>query len=132
MPNPNTFDEATAATEEMFANDEQLSLADVPPVNEENQSGKDRIIADAYGCVKKLLGTELEQVDLDYSVTKNETTGCSDVSFSSKDENVKINEEVALKWLQNGAIPSDTVRSLLKNAGVMAKFASIKDKKENK
>ena len=50
----------------------------------------------------------------------------------SKDENVKINEEVALKWLQNGAIPSDTVRSLLKNAGVMAKFASIKDKKENK
>lgn len=38
MPNPNTFDEATAATEEMFANDEQLSLADVPPVNEENQS----------------------------------------------------------------------------------------------
>ena len=35
MPNPNTFDEATAATEEMFAS-EQLSLADVPPANEEN------------------------------------------------------------------------------------------------
>lgn len=34
MPNPNTFDEASAATEEMFAN-EQLSLADVPPANEE-------------------------------------------------------------------------------------------------
>ena len=32
MPNPNTFDEATAATEEMFANSEQLSLEDVPPV----------------------------------------------------------------------------------------------------
>lgn len=30
MPNPNTFDEATAATEEMFANSEQLSLEDVP------------------------------------------------------------------------------------------------------
>lgn len=35
MPNPNTFDEASAATEEMFAS-EQLSLADVPPANEEN------------------------------------------------------------------------------------------------
>ncbi len=31
MPNPNNFNEASAATEEMFANDEQLSLADVPP-----------------------------------------------------------------------------------------------------
>lgn len=31
---PNNFDEASAATEEMFAN-EQLSLADAPPVNEE-------------------------------------------------------------------------------------------------
>ncbi len=31
MPNPNTFDEATAATKEMFANSEQLSLEDVPP-----------------------------------------------------------------------------------------------------
>lgn len=36
MPNPNTFDEASAATEEMFANDEQVSLADVPSAGEEN------------------------------------------------------------------------------------------------
>lgn len=69
--------------------------------NEENQSDKDRIIADAYGCVKKLLGTELEQVDLDYSVTKNETTDCSDISFSSNDENVKIYYELGL-----GSLPS--------------------------
>ena len=33
---------------------------------------------------------------------------------------VKINEEVALKWLDRGAIPSDTVRSLLKNEGITA------------
>lgn len=33
MPNPNNFDEASAATEEMFEN-EQLSLADVPPAEE--------------------------------------------------------------------------------------------------
>jgi len=35
---------------------------------------------------------------------------------------VKVNEEVALKWLHNGAIPSDTVRNLLSDAGVMKKF----------
>lgn len=58
--------------------------------NEVNQSDKDRIIADAYGCVKKLLDKELEQVDLDYTITKNETTGCSDISFLSKDKNVRI------------------------------------------
>jgi len=44
---------------------------------------------------------------------------------------VKINEEVALKWLGNGAIPSDTVRNLLKEAGVMKKFADSKNKKDN-
>ena len=37
-------------------------------------------------------------------------------------KSVKINEEVALKWLKNGAIPSDTVRNLLSEAGVMKKF----------
>lgn len=39
---------------------------------------------------------------------------------------VKINEEVALKWLNNGAIPSDTVRNLLSDAGVMKKFHESK------
>ena len=46
------------------------------------------------------------------------------------EKEIKVNEEVALKWLQNGAIPSDTVRSILKEAGVMKKFAEMKDKKE--
>jgi len=44
---------------------------------------------------------------------------------------VKINEEIALKWLNNGAIPSDTVRSLFSKAGIMKKFADAKDKKGN-
>ena len=35
---------------------------------------------------------------------------------------VNINEEVALKWLRNGAIPTDTARDLLSKAGVMKKF----------
>ena len=32
-----------------------------------------------------------------------------------KDNTTKINEEVALKWLDRVAIPYDTVRSLMKN-----------------
>ena len=39
---------------------------------------------------------------------------------------LKVNEEVALKWLSNGAIPSDTVRNLLSDAGVMKKFHESK------
>ncbi len=39
---------------------------------------------------------------------------------------VKVNEEVALKWLGNGAIPSDTVRNLLSEAGIMKKFHESK------
>ena len=50
----------------------------------------------------------------------------------NSEKDVKINEEVALKWLNNGAIPSDTVRSLFKEAGIMKKFAESKDKKETK
>ncbi len=46
---------------------------------------------------------------------------------------VKINEEVALKWLNNGAQPTDTVRNLLSNAGIMKKFHESKStKKEGK
>jgi small subunit ribosomal protein S16 len=39
---------------------------------------------------------------------------------------VKINEELALKWLQNGAKPSDTVRNLFSKAGIMEKFHNAK------
>lgn len=42
---------------------------------------------------------------------------------------LNIKEEVALKWLNTGAIPSDTVRNLLSEAGIMKKFA---DSKKNK
>ena len=33
---------------------------------------------------------------------------------------VKINEELANKWLDNGAQPTDTVRDLLKKQGILA------------
>ena len=45
---------------------------------------------------------------------------------------VKINEEVALKWLNNGAIPTDTVRSLFRKNGINEKFHNLKNKKESK
>ena len=38
----------------------------------------------------------------------------------------KIDETIALKWLSNGAIPSDTVRNLLSEAGIMKKFHESK------
>ena len=45
---------------------------------------------------------------------------------------IKINEEVALKWLKNGAQPSDTVKNLLSKAGIMKKYAEEKLQKLNK
>jgi len=39
---------------------------------------------------------------------------------------IKINEEKALKWLSDGAKPSDTAKSLLQKQGIMARFAEIR------
>lgn len=39
-----------------------------------------------------------------------------------------INEEVALKWLKEGAQPTDTVRSIFKREGIMKKFRDTKAK----
>ncbi|XJZ28473.1 30S ribosomal protein S16 [Bacillota bacterium Lsc_1132] len=39
---------------------------------------------------------------------------------------LEINEELALKWLQNGAKPSDTVRNLFSSQGIMEKFHNAK------
>ncbi len=43
-----------------------------------------------------------------------------------KPAEVNVNEELALKWLNNGAIPTDTVRSILSKEGIMAKYAESK------
>ena len=42
---------------------------------------------------------------------------------------VTIKEEEVLKWLNNGAQPSDTVRNLLSKQGIMKKFADSKSGK---
>ena len=44
----------------------------------------------------------------------------------SKPASVSIDEEKALKWLNNGAIPTDTVRSILSKEGIMTKSAQNK------
>ena len=43
---------------------------------------------------------------------------------------VKIDEEKAMYWLGHGAIPTDTVRSLLSKAGVIKKFNETKAPKK--
>lgn len=48
----------------------------------------------------------------------------------TNDGKVTINEELALKWLKNGAIPTATVKSILSKNGIMSKFASSKVKKD--
>lgn len=46
------------------------------------------------------------------------------------ENNVVIDEEKALKWLNNGAIPTDTVKNLLKTSGTWSKYKNTK--KESK
>ena len=43
---------------------------------------------------------------------------------------VKINKDLALKWLNTGAIPSDTVKNLFSKEGIMKEFAESKTKKD--
>ena len=42
---------------------------------------------------------------------------------------VKIDEEKAMKWLSEGAIPTDTVRDLFRSQGIMEKFHNAKKAK---
>ena len=39
---------------------------------------------------------------------------------------IKLNEESAIKWLNNGAIPTDTVKNLFSKAGIMEKYHILK------
>ena len=49
-------------------------------------------------------------------------------TYAPLNEETKINEEIALKWLNNGAIPTDTVKNLFSKEGIMKKFADSKKK----
>lgn len=43
---------------------------------------------------------------------------------------VSIDKEKVMKWLNDGAQPTDTVRALLKSEGIMKEFSESKAKKE--
>ena len=47
-----------------------------------------------------------------------------------KENNVTVDEEKVIKWLNDGAQPTDTVKSLLSKNGVWAKYKN--NKKEGK
>ena len=42
---------------------------------------------------------------------------------------IKIDEEAAQKWLNNGAQPTDTVKNLFSKAGIMEKYHNSKQGK---
>lgn len=42
---------------------------------------------------------------------------------------IKLNEESVIKWLNNGAIPTDTVKNLFSKAGIMEKYHNLKQGK---
>lgn len=48
----------------------------------------------------------------------------------SKETSITIDEEKALKWLNSGAQPTDTVKSILSAQGIMKKYDESKNKKE--
>lgn len=41
-------------------------------------------------------------------------------------ENAVIDEELALKWLNQGAVPSDTVKAIFNRKGINAKYVESK------
>lgn len=47
----------------------------------------------------------------------------------SQPKELKLDEDKIFEWLKKGAQPSDTVRSLLSGAGLMAKLHDEKDRK---
>lgn len=44
----------------------------------------------------------------------------------TKPAEVKIDEEKVMKWLKNGATPTETVRNIFSKEGIMKKFAESK------
>lgn len=46
-----------------------------------------------------------------------------------EDNKINIDEELALKWLKTGAIPTDTVKNIFTKAGIMKKFHDSKSNK---
>ena len=59
------------------------------------------------------------------SRTPRQGVAVDDLGFYNPMEDpalTEINEEKALKWLNEGAVPTNTVRSILSKAGIIKKF----------
>ncbi|MEW6623283.1 MAG: 30S ribosomal protein S16 [Bacillota bacterium] len=52
--------------------------------------------------------------------------------YNPMKEDLKIDEEKALQWLQKGAQPSETVKALLKKSGIMQKYQEKKTARQCK
>lgn len=46
--------------------------------------------------------------------------------YNPLNDEIKLDEEIALKWLKDGAIPTDTAKDILSKAGIMTKFHNEK------
>ncbi len=53
-------------------------------------------------------------------------------TYNPLDNSIKVDDELVLKWLNNGAIPTDTVRSILKKLGIIKKYTESKNKPKTK
>ena len=59
------------------------------------------------------------------SRTKRDGITIEDIGYYNpvmEPADIKIDEEKAMKWLRNGAEPTDTVRDILKKQGIVKKF----------
>ena len=50
-------------------------------------------------------------------------------TYNPIDSKVTVTEELALKWLRNGAQPTDTVKNILSKEGILKKYAEEKQGK---
>ena len=46
--------------------------------------------------------------------------------LQKEDKQLYVDEERALRWLNQGAIPSDTVRSIFRKQGILRKFHELR------
>ena len=49
-------------------------------------------------------------------------------TYNPLDGSIDINEDAIIKWLNDGAIPTDTARNILSKNGIMEKFTASKKK----
>jgi small subunit ribosomal protein S16 len=54
------------------------------------------------------------------------------INPTTEPETVEVDTEKALKWLNNGAQPSDTVRNILSKKGVMKQYHDAKEAAKKK